>query len=118
MEPNKEATQIAERNLAAELEHEKLAHAELKANFDALTAAHREALAYIDNETRAKLSEDLMQVTKLTVEDINRMSTDQMEDLLKSYRLLKKPVIGVKDAAENAINPRITVGSKFRFTKK
>lgn len=111
---------VANRNLAFELEKLTAERDALKVKFDALEKAHRELITVVDGQNRAKIIKSLGDITKLTADEMSKMTSDELMTLLDSYRLLKHPYVNVRGAGDEASTEesRLTVPSKFRFSPK
>ncbi len=116
MEPDVKTVEIATKTTAVDLQAANDTIAQLRAELDTTKAALRDALKVIDDQNRARLCAVLKDVTNLSTEDMNKMTTDALEELVSAYRLLKKPIVGVKDIQPET-RPNITIGSKFKFAR-
>lgn len=114
-------TDIGKRITQTDVEMLKAERDTLKAKLDTITKLHEDALKFIDDQNRAKLAPMILENTKYTVEDINKMSTAEMDSLANTLKMVKRPVAGVgalAAAADSQSMPGLTVGDRFKFDKE
>jgi hypothetical protein len=87
----------------------------LKAENDALKETVSETTAFLDSQVRAKLGGDLRRISRFSVEDIEHMTTVDMQNMVNTLEhasTIKKPMVPGK-LEQDAQDTRLTVGSLF-----
>lgn len=111
----KEGPEIGNRITATDLAMLKAKNDALEQQLKDLTKAHTSALQFIDDINRSKLAPIILENTKYTVEDLKKMGTDMMDDLVNTIKMVKHPVAGVSMTSESGSQTGLTAGEKFRF---
>lgn len=86
----------------------------LKAENKTLKEARIETDAFLETQIRAKLGTDLQRISKFSVEDIDKMSTEDLQTTLNTLMhssVLKKPMLATEGDTEK--DTRLTVGELF-----
>lgn len=109
---------IVSKNIALDFENLKAKYDALVVENDTLKGLHAKLVKVVDDINRAKLIKMLGDTTKLTVEDMEKMPTDELMNFVDTIKLVKKPFVSIKDSDEEASTSRLTVPSKFRFAPK
>lgn len=111
-------TAIGKRMVQSDYEILKAERDSLKAQLETEKRLHMDALNFIDQMSRPKLAKILLDNTKLTIEDIERMPTAQMDSLVETLKIVKKTVAGVSAGADvSKPESGLTAGDKFKYDR-
>lgn len=102
--------ELMKRNVALEDENKAL-----KAEVDELRENLTETTAFLDSQVRAKLSGELRHISRFSVEDIDHMTTEELQTMVNTLEhaaTIKKPMaLGAVERDEQ--DARLTVGNLF-----
>jgi len=116
---SKETVKIATDQALIDLEAAKVEVKALKAENDALKEELAKSNGLLDAQIRSKLVTEVKSISKLSNEQLARMTTGEMQDFIETYKNIlphKKPITFTSD--EEDAEPHTTVGNLFAFKRK
>ena len=118
--PKSDPSDIAGKNAMLENEQLKIENTQLKAQLDAVKKALVKAQDTIEHQERARMIPILKANTTMTDAEIYALDAATMLELCSTFRILKRPIAGVKPAADEGeeFDAKLTVPNKFRFGPK
>jgi alanyl-tRNA synthetase len=102
--------ELMKRNVVLEEENKAL-----KAEVDELKENLNGTTTFLESQVRAKLSGELRHISRFSIEDIDHMTTEELQTMVNTLEhatAIKKPMIP-GEAAKDEQDPRLTVGSLF-----
>jgi len=118
--PVNDPSDIAGKNAILENEQLKIELTSVKAERDALKKALAKAQDTIEAQERARMIPILKANTTMTDAAISAMDTESMFSFTENFRVLKRPIAGVKPGADEGeeFGGKLTVPNKFKFGPK